>query len=173
MDTYITSINDRLALPEFSSHTEKDKVNYFSSGLSDPADLWHHSISRSSPGLLANYKTYVEAFRAYFEDPSRILRIRNEFKNLRQETSVAVYIKESKALAFQGGIEPLHQREALISGFKKYIGNELVRQKLLNAPFDEICTAAIEIELAHSAAAVWFGTDKPTETEPSGSSLDA
>lgn len=150
VDMFVASMADRFALSAFAGYTDQDKVTYFSSFLSDPADLWHHSVRLGTPHLLTNYRGYVEAFRKHFEDDSHLLRVRNKFKNLRQTTSVAVYAAEFKTLAVQGHIEPLHMREAFFDGLKEEIQNDIVTQKLLNAPFEEMCTSAIQADFAKS-----------------------
>lgn len=79
-DMFVALMADLFAL---SACKEEDKVKLFSFFLSDSANMWHHSIRLKSPGILNDYKRYVEAFRAYFNSLSLMTRIRNKFKNLR------------------------------------------------------------------------------------------
>lgn len=151
MDVPVPLSDDQPAVPELSSYREENEVERLSPSISDPAGSWHQSISRGPPALPTNHKTYTEPFQAYLNDPDNILRIRNDFRTVRQVGSATVYINQFKVLAAQGHVEPVHKREAFVYGLKKGIRNELVRRKVLKAPFDEMCTVATDIALAHSA----------------------
>ena len=119
---FVLSVENVFALQPFRYPTDEVKTRFVGTLLSHEALAWFRDVVERKPALLLNYQSFMEDFRAFFDDPNAKQHAAAAIGRLKQgKGSVLVYATKFRRLAHETGFN----NDALVDIFRRGLSEEI------------------------------------------------